>query len=534
MHKSGKMYDVIIVGAGTAGCVLAERLTSSGKLQVLLVEAGGPPASRFVSIPAGFLKLFKTNLDWTFESEPQTAVNGRRIFTPRGKMLGGSSNMNAQIHQWCHPADFDGWQAQGASGWSWADVAPIFRAQECWLGDTGDHERGRNGPMLISPNRNTRSLTHAFLAAARQAGFGDEEAYNGCAYEGAFVAELAQKNGKRFSAYDAFLKPAMRRANLEIISDAHVTKVVLEGGRATGVSLRRAGSEQTYSGHSVVLSAGSFGSPQLLMLSGIGPAEEVKKLGLPVHVDAPDVGENLQDHPVVPVVFQTPSTDTLKNAEAPINVLRYLVLKRGMLASNGVEGIAFKQVRPDTQSAPDLEVMFLPFEVRNQLLEPATQHAFCLAPAVVAPRSRGRLTLQGPDPLLPPRIDFNLLSDSEGADAFVLWEGIRLCRKIAATPPLAAANAGELRPGASVNSEEELLAFAGSELQTVYHPTSTCRMGSDTRSVVDPKLRVRGVDGLWVADASVMPSVPRGHPNAVVAMIAERAAGWIESSLEHH
>lgn len=523
------MHDVIIVGAGTAGCVLAERLTSSGKLRVLLVEAGGPPTSRFVSIPAGFAKLFKSKLDWTFESEPQTALNGRRIFIPRGKMLGGSANLNAQIHQWCHPADFEGWEAQGACGWAWSDVAPVFRAQECWVGDGDDIDRGRSGPMFISPNRNTRSLADAFVVAARQAGFKEGDRYNGRGYEGAFIPELAHKDGRRFSAYDAYLKPAMRRPNLEIISDAHVTKINIDGGRATGVVLRRDSKEQSYPGGAVVLSAGAFGSPQLLMLSGVGPATVLTKLGLPVHTNAPDVGQNLQDHPVLPVVFRAHGTDTLKSAESPLHLLRYVLFKRGMLASNGIEGFAFKAVRAGPE--PDLEIMFLPFETRNQFLEPPKEHAFCLAPAVVAPQSRGRLTLQGPDPLLPPRIDFGLLSDPDGVDKFVLWEGVRLSRKIAVTAPLARANAGELRPGPSVASDHELLQYASTEIQTVYHPTSTCRMGSDTRAVVDPKLHVCGIDKLWIADASVMPSVPRGHPNAVVAMIAERAAGWIERAL---
>jgi len=525
------MRDLIIVGGGTAGCVLAERLSNSGKLKVLLIEAGGRPASRFVSIPAGFPKLFKTPLDWNLETEPQIAVKGRRIFTPRGKMLGGCSNMNAQIHQWCHPADFDGWETQGATGWGWSDVAPVFRAQECWTGDNSDDERGRRGPMFIAPNVNTRSLTHAFIAAARQAGFGEQDRYNGCAYEGAFIVDLAHKNGRRFSAYDAYLNPAMRRSNLEVITDAHVTKVIIEKGRATGVALRRGNEEVTFTSRGVVLSAGAFGSPQLLMLSGVGPAAVLAEFGLPVQVDAPDVGENLQDHPTLPVVFRARSTDTLKRAESPLNLVRYFVFKRGMLASNGVEGIAFKCVGNGNELAPNLEIMFLPFEARNQLLEPPQEHAFCLAPAVVAPQSRGRLRLQGPDPLLPPQIDLGLLSDASGADASVLWEGVRLSRKIAATLPLASANAGEMRPGASVNSDEDLLTYASTELQTVYHPTSTCRMGSDTRAVVDPKLRVRGVDSLWIADASVMPSVPRGHPNAVVAMIAERAAGGIEPAL---
>ena len=527
----GEMYDLIIVGAGTAGCVLAERLTNSGKLRVLLLEAGGPPRNRFVSVPAGMAKLFKSEVDWAFESEPQTAIDGRRIFTPRGKMLGGSSNMNAQMHQWCHPADFDGWVDAGASGWGWKDVQPVFRAQERWLGEDGDPGRGRQGPMTISPNSNARPLSHAFVEAARQAGFGGAHLYNGHAYQGAWIAELAHKDGKRFSAYDAYLVPAMRRKNLEVMTDATVTRVVIDRGRAVGVTVRRGGSDETLTARGVVLSAGAFASPQLLMLSGIGPAAVLAKFGLPVHADRQEVGENLQDHPATGIVCRTHSTDTLKSAESPLNLLRYVLFKRGMLASGGVEGFAFTQVRPGPVAAPDLEILFMPFERRKEFLEPPQEHAFTIASAVVAPRSRGRLILRSPDPLVPPGIDFRLLSDPEGIDASVLCEGIRLSRKIANTLPLAAHNAGEMRPGASIESDRDLLAYASTDLQTVYHPTSTCRMGSDQRAVVDPELRVREVENLWVADASVMPSVPRGHPNAVVAMIAERAARWVERAM---
>ncbi len=527
------MHDVIIIGGGTAGSVLAERLTRSGALSVALIEAGGAPKSRFVSIPAGFPKLFKTNLDWAFESDPQEAVGGRRVFTPRGKMLGGSSNMNAMMHQWCHPADFDGWAAAGAAGWGWDEVVPVFRDQERWNGDDGDPGRGRGGPMLIEPNRNARALTRLFVEAARRAGLGDAQRYNGHAYSGAWIAELAHKGGKRFSAYDAYLLPAMRRRNLEVVTDAHATKILIDDGRATGVAVRRAGVEQTHAARAVVLAAGAYGSPHLLMLSGVGPAAALRKFEIPVRVDAPDVGRNLQDHPVLPVVFGTPSTDTFLRAESPLELLRYLVFKRGMLASNGVEGFAFTQIEPGPATAPDLELMFLPLEFRREFLEPPKVHAFSLGPAVVAPRSRGRVALRSGDALEAPAIDPGLLSDPDGIDAKVLWEGVRLSRKIAATPPLAERNSGELRPGAAVRTADDLLAFASAELQTVYHPTSTCRMGSDARAVVDPRLRVRGVDALWVVDASVMPSVPRGHPNAVVAMIANRAAPWIEEALRN-
>jgi choline dehydrogenase len=531
MMSASEIFDVIVVGAGTAGCVLAERLTASGRFRVLLIEAGGPPTSRFVSIPAAFSKLFKGDHDWNFETEPQAAVAGRKIYTPRGKMLGGSSNMNAMMHQWCHPADFDGWVDAGAVGWSWGEVVPLFQEQERLLGEDGDPGRGHLGPMQISPNRNARSLTHRFVEAARRAGLGNDERYNGHAYQGAWIAELTHSRGKRFSAYHAYLEPAMRRSNLEVVSGAHATKIDVGGGRATGVSVRRGAHAQSFAGRAVVLAAGTYGSPHLLMHSGVGPAAKLKALGLPVRVDAPEVGENLQDHPVLPIVYRTRSKDTLKRAESPLELLRYLAFKRGMLASGGVEGFAFTQVNPGPVAAPDLELMFLPFEPRREFLEPPQEHAFGLGPAVVAPRSRGRLTLRSPDPLVPPAIDPGLLSDPDGIDASVLWSGVGLSRRIAATSPLAEWNSGELRPGASVQSERDLLDYASTALQTVYHPTSTCRMGSDARAVVDPQLRVRGIDGLWIADASVMPAVPRGHPNAVVAMIAGRAAGWIEQAI---
>lgn len=525
------MHDVVIVGSGTAGCVLAERLTRSGTLRVMLIEAGGPPNSRFVSIPAGFPRLFKSDLDWAFVTEPQHAVGGRRVFTPRGKMLGGSANMNAMMHQWCHPEDFDGWESLGATGWSWREVAPVFREQERWNGADGDPVRGRSGPMHVEPNRNARTLSRLFVEAARRAGLGKMEHYNGHAYDGAWIAELAHKGGKRFSAYHAYLEPAMRRRNLEVVSHAHATRISIEGGRATGVVVRRAGRDTDYSARAVVLAAGTYGSPHLLMVSGIGPASTLRTFEIPIRLDAPEVGENLQDHPVLPVVYGTSSTDTLLRAESALELLRYLLFKRGMLASGGVEGFAFTQVQPASVAAPDLELMFLPFDVRKEFLEPPEVHAFSLGPAVVAPRSRGSVSLQSKDPLVPLTIDPALLSDPDGIDASILWEGVRWSRRIAATSPLAEYNAGEIRPGAGVESERDLLDYAGTELQTVYHPTSTCRMGCDARAVVDPRLRVRGIDALWITDASVMPSVPRGHPNAVVAMIANRAAGWIEEAI---
>lgn len=523
------MHDVIIVGAGTAGCVLAERLTRSDRRRVLLIEAGGDPRSPFVRIPAGFAKLFKSPLDWAFESEPQMHADGRRIFVPRGRMLGGSANINAQIHQWGHPADYEAWVAAGAHGWGWADVAPTFRAQEQWLGDDPEHTRGHDGPMVISPPREPRAMSHAFVAAARAAGLGHQSQYNGEAYTGAWMTELAHKAGRRFSVYDAYLLPALRRPNLEVMRGGHVTRITMDDGRATGVIVRRDGVETQHAAGGVVLAAGAFGSPQLLMLSGIGPAEALTTLGIPLHVDAPEVGANLQDHPMGAVIFRTRSRDTLKRAESPLQLLKYLLGRRGMLTSNAVEAMAFAPVHGGPGSPPDIELLFAPFEWRNEGLEPPRIDAFSIGAAVIAPASRGTLRLRSANPLDAPCIDFGLFSDPEGRDARAMLAAVRLARQIASTPPLADVVETECFPGAAVDTDDALRAALHSTLQTVYHPTSTCRMGADARAVVDPQLRVRGVDSLWVIDASVMPTVPRGHPNAAVAMIADRGATWIEA-----
>lgn len=521
------MYDLIVVGAGTAGCVLAERLTASGRLRVLLVEAGGAPDNRFVSIPAGFAKLFKSEVDWNFTSEPQTAASGRRVYIPRGRMLGGSSNMNAQVHQWCHPADFDGWAAAGATGWTWNDVAPVFRDQEgCDRSD--DSSRGAAGPMRVAAARDAHPLSRAFVDAARGAGLGAQPTYNGCAYEGAWLCEMAHHGGRRFSAYDAYLRPAIGRANLEILTGAQAARVAFDGGRASGVVVRRGRRERLLPAHGVVVACGAIGSPQLLTLSGIGPADTLARLGIDVQRDAAEVGANLQDHPLVPITFRTRGSDTFKNAESPANLLRYLLGRRGMLASNTVEAMAFARIAGDAP-APDLELIFVPFEWRNEGLEPPREHAFTIAAAGMSPFSRGSVTVLSRDPQTPPAIDFGLLTDPR--DRAVLLGGLRLARRVAATAPLAAERAAEIFPGEGVESDDELNACIDAQLQTVYHPTSTCRMGSDPGAVVDPHLRVAGVERLWVADASVMPTVPRGHPNAVVAMVAHRAAGFIESSL---
>ena len=535
MAKPEETFDLILIGAGTAGSVLAERLTRSGRHRVLLIEAGGEPSNRMVSVPAGFARLFRTSLDWQFESEPQTHAADRRVFIPRGKMLGGSSNINAQIHQWCHPADFSEWVEAGAEGWSWDEVAPTFQAQEGWTGgEEGGPGRGRTGPMSIAPNRHAHWLSHQFVAAARQAGLGDQPHYNGGHYQGAWIVELAHKDGRRFSAYDAFLKPSLNRSNLTVLRHGQVVRLLIEEGRATGVVVANEGQgERVIRAGGVVLSAGAFGSPTILMRSGIGPADHLQAHGLPVVLDAPEVGANLQDHPMSAVIYRTRGNDTFRRADSLRTLLQYLLFRNGHLASNAAEAMAFAPLSLTGQAGapPDLEILFAPFEWRNQGLEPPQIDAISFGIAVIAPQSRGSVRLRSQDPFDAPIIDLGLLSDPAGADLRALLAAGRLARRIAATSPLAESLAEEIFPGPDLVTDEELAPPFKGELQTVYHPTSTCRMGVDPRAVVDPSLRLNGIDRAWVVDASVMPRVPRGHPNAVVAMIAERAAGMIESQL---
>lgn len=514
------MWDFIIVGAGTAGSVLADQLTASGRHKVLLVEAGGKPPL-MSRIPAGFARLFKSRHDWAFQSQPQAGLDGRTLYIPRGRMLGGSASINAQIHQWCHPADYDGWSAGGASGWSWDEVRPVFRAMEAWAEcRDGGQSRGALGPMKVGRRPDTNPLAPAFVAAARASGLDGSPDYNGCAFNGAWLTQQAHHRGCRFSVYDAYLKPAMKRANLAVKTDQEVARIRFAGRRAAGVVLADGSTEPA---RNVILCAGALGSPHLLMRSGIGPAAHLREHDVEVVHDSPEVGWSLQEHPMCGLVFTTRRPVSLKSADGVGQLLRWLLFRRGPLTSNVVEAMAFTSVFDER--APDLELLLGVVEWQEEGLKPPGRHAYTLGAVAVAPKSRGSVRLAAPSSAAPPAIDYGLLTHPD--DAKVMVEGFRLARRIVATEPLKGETLAEAEATADLHEDDELLGYLRGHAQTVYHPTSTCRMGGDSAAVVDPRLKAKGVDRLWVVDASIMPTVPRGHPNAVVAMVAHRAAEWI-------
>jgi choline dehydrogenase len=516
--------DFIVVGAGTAGCVMAGRLAQAGRT-CLVIEAGGSDAHPHVRIPAAFGKLFKSKRDWAYHTTAQSHLDDRRIYWPRGKMVGGCSSMNAQIHQWCDDADFDAWEAAGAEGWNARVIRESLHRVEAWSGPARP-ERGSEGGLFVAPQRDPHPLSLAFVTAARSVLGECSDDYNPGGGTGAWLAQVAQRRGMRANAADGFLRPALKQGGATLLTDAHVLSVVFERGRAVGVRVRQGGRERTlHARHGVVLAAGAVNTPQLLLLSGIGDPTSLEQLGVPLVHAAPEVGANLQDHLMAVMHFATRHPDTLKNAESLANVANFIGRRRGMLTSNVAEAISFLPTTPAAR--PDLEILFAPVIYANEGLTPPVFHGCSIAVVLLTPHSRGRITLASSRPDDAPLIDPAYLSDPNGDDLRRLIAGVRVARSIASAAPLAGELANEVLPGSEAQSDERITALIRGSAHTIYHPVGTCRMGSDPSSVVDSSLRVRGVDGLWVADASVMPTVPRGHPNAVVAAIADRGAALV-------
>jgi choline dehydrogenase len=512
------VHDVVIVGGGTAGCVLASRLTENPDVSVLLVEAGTRSRKLEVKIPAAFSKLYRSAVDWGDVTTPQPELDGREVVFPRGRMLGGSAAMNAMMVLRGRRSDYDGWAAAGCTGWGWRDVEPAFA-------------RSARGafPLAELPDRHV--LAEAFVHSAQAAGIPLAPDLNGEENDGVGFVPVSQRRGRRFSVLDGYYAPARRRPNLTVATDVLATRVRVEDGRAVGVELRTGNArDEARCAREIVLCAGAIGTPHLLQLSGIGPREPLEAAGIQVVRERPAVGANLLDHLANGLLVRTKGVETLASAESLPNLVRWALRGRGPLTSNLGEAVAFVRSHPGL-GEPDLELLLAPVLFEKEGLEAPSEHGLTLAVVLLAPRSTGTVLLRSADPLEPPAIDPRYLTDPEGADEATLLRGLRLARRVLAQEPLATFVDGEILPGADARTDDQLRAHLRAISQTLYHPAGTCRMGSDDAAVVDPQLRVRGIDGLRIADASVMPKLPHGHTNWPTVMIAERASDLVAGAL---
>jgi choline dehydrogenase len=518
------VHDYVIVGAGASGAALAGKLSEDGSRSVLLLEAGGADTKPDIHIPAAFSGMYRTAVDWNYDTVPQPNVGGRNIFWPRGKVLGGSSSINAMMWVRGFAADYDSWAEKAGDEWSYRSLLPYFRSVERVEGNT-DPDQGSGGAVSISKQRSPRSHTATFLEAVKEAGYA-VVAPNTATPDGFSQTMVSQKRGKRFSSADAYLKPAKGRTNLTVVTGAHATRVVFDGTRAVGVEYLVGGVKRiARAAHEVVLCGGAVNTPQLLMLSGIGDAAELQKHGIPVLVDSQEVGKNLRDHLIAGLVIET-AGDTLFTAKKIPQVVNFLARGLGMLTSNIAEAYGFVRSRPELE-LPDIEIIFAPVAFIDQGQADPPSHALTIGAILLQPESSGTISLASANPLDKALIDPRYLSDPDGRDRAALMSGLAACEDILRTPVLSRSHGTHfLAPegGERLDQQERDELTVNEYSHTLYHPVGTARMGSDAASVVDTELRVRGVTGLRVADASVMPGIIRGHTQAPSMVIGEKAA----------
>jgi choline dehydrogenase len=518
-------YDYIIVGSGSAGSVLANRLSANPEAKVLLLEAGGSDSSFYVRMPAGIASLSGPRFNWGYETAPQPALHGRRMYWPRGRLVGGSSSVNAMVYMRGQPADYDHWRQLGNAGWSYADVLPLFKKAER-NERLHDEFHGDDGPLNVAERPYTNPLSHVFVEAAQQAGLPFNPDFNGAVQQGCGLFQVTQKNGARWSAASAYLHPVAARPNLTILTKAQATRVLIEKGRAVGVEYVRRGRRHTArAAQEVLLAGGAINSPQLLLLSGVGLAEELRTLGVRVAHDLPGVGKNLQDHLNVNIVqhaVKGVALDGKGRGLAPIAVaLQFLLFKTGPGTSNLAEAGAFAISNPGA-ATPDIQYHFIPAQVVDHARTPMDGEGITLHACCLRPQSRGEIRLASTDPLQPPDMDPNYLAADY--DLKILIAGIKQGREILAAAAFKPWLGEERLPGGAMQSDAELEEFIRATAETEYHPVGTCKMGSDPMAVVDERLRVRGIERLRVIDASIMPALVSGNTNAPTIMIAEKAA----------